>query len=87
MERPRKPIGDGDDDRAHVDRGEGVAKLIRFLYTSQGHEFMKGKLLKNDQGIAHTVFGAGGGEAPEGGAAAEEGGDEAEGDGENKAAK
>lgn len=89
MERPRKPIGEGDDDRAHVDRGEGVAKLIRFLYTSQGHEFMKGKLLKNDQGIVHTVFGAGngGGDAPEGGAAAEEGGDEGEGDGENKAAK
>ena len=87
LERPRKAITDGDDDKAHVDRGEGVAKLIRFLYTSQGHEFMKGKLLKNDQGIAHSVFGAAAEGAAEG-APAEEGGDEGDGaDGENKAAK
>ncbi len=46
LERPRKPIGEMDDDRAHVDR-EGT-KLIRYLYTSHGHEFMKGKVLKAD---------------------------------------
>lgn len=34
LERPRKSIGEGDDDKAHIDRGEGVSKLIRFLYTS-----------------------------------------------------
>jgi hypothetical protein len=54
LERPRKPIGDADDDKAHVDK-EGQ-RLIRFLYSSKGHEFMKGKLLKGDQGITHSVF-------------------------------
>ena len=54
VERPRKPIGEADDDKAHVDR-EG-SKLIRFHYASKGHEFMKGKLLKADQGITHSVF-------------------------------
>jgi hypothetical protein len=56
LERPRKNITDQDDDKAHVDK-EG-AKIIRFLYASKGHEFMKGKLLKPDQGITHSVFGA-----------------------------
>lgn len=56
LERPRKNITDNDDDRAHVDR-EG-AKLIRYLYASEGHDFMKGKLLKAGEGIAHRVFGA-----------------------------
>ena len=33
--------------------------MIRFLYSSKGHEFMKGKLLKPEQGtITHSVFGA-----------------------------
>ena len=88
MERPRKPINEGDDDKAHIDRAEGVNKLIRFLYTSKGHEFMKGKLLKTDQGIAHSVFGAAAG-APEGDSQPpEEGGEEGENaDGEGKAAK
>jgi hypothetical protein len=39
-----------------VDRSEGVQKLIRFMYASKGHEFMKGKILRNEQGIAHQVF-------------------------------
>jgi hypothetical protein len=45
LEKPRKNIAEGDDDKAHVDRTEGVQKLIRYLYTSKGHEFMRGKLL------------------------------------------
>lgn len=49
---------------------------------------MRGKLLKNDQGIAHSVFGAAAG-APEGdGQPPEEGGEEGENaDGEGKPAK
>jgi hypothetical protein len=50
---------------------------------------MRGKLLKNDQGIAHSVFGAAAG-APEGGEGQppEEGGEEGENaDGEGKPAK
>ena len=89
LERPRKPINEGDDDKALIDKGDGVNKLIRFLYTSKGHEFMRGKLLKNDQGIAHSVFGAAAG-APEGGEGQppEEGGEEGENaDGEGKPAK
>lgn len=54
LERPRRPIVDGDDDKAHVDK-EG-ARLIRFHHASNGHEFMKGKLLKPGQGITHGVF-------------------------------
>lgn len=72
-----------DNDMAHVDKE--AARLIRFMYTSQGHEFMKGKLLKADQGITHSVFNEG--------AAAAEGGEEPpaeegeEGAGEKAAAK
>lgn len=49
---------------------------------------MRGRLLKNDQGIAHSVFGAAAG-APEGeGQPPEEGGEEGENaDGEGKPAK
>ena len=35
---PRKPIGDTDDDRAHID--EENPKVIRFTNASEGHEFM-----------------------------------------------
>ena len=90
LERPRKPIEEGDDDKAHVDRAEGVSKLIKFLYTSKGHEFMRGKLLKNDQGIAHSVFGlAAAGAGAEGGEQPpEEGGEEGDNaEGEGKPAK
>ena len=43
---------------------------------------MRGKLLKNDQGIAHSVFGAAANNAP-----AEEGGDADAGDGEGAEGK
>jgi hypothetical protein len=79
LERPRKPIGEADDDKAHVDK-EGT-KLIRFMYTSKGHEFMKGKLLKADQGITHSVF------AEAGNAAAEEAPAEEAEEGADKPAK
>jgi hypothetical protein len=85
LERPRKPIQEGDDDKAHVDK-EG-AKLIRFLYASSGHEFMKGKILKPDQGIAHSVFKDAGASGEEGAgeeAPAEDGED---GSGEGKPVK
>lgn len=48
LEKPRKGIQEGDDDKAHVDRSEGVQKLIRFMYSSKGHEFMKSKILKSE---------------------------------------
>ena len=51
---PRKDISDEDDDKAHID--EENPKVINFLYTSKGHEFMQGKVLKSDQGISHDVF-------------------------------
>ena len=83
LEHARKPIGDQDNDQAHIDKE--APRLIRFMHASNGHEFMKGKLLRADQGIAHSVFGDGsaaaggeGGEEPP----AEEGGEE----GEQKAA-
>ena len=51
---PKKEITDEDDDKAHID--EENPKVIHFSYTSQGHEFMQGKLLRSDQGISHDVF-------------------------------
>jgi hypothetical protein len=51
---PRKEITDDDDEKAHID--EENPKVINFLYSSKGHEFMTGKILKSDQGISHDVF-------------------------------
>lgn len=39
LEKPRKEIEDEDDDKAHYDREN--PKVLRFIYTSKGHEFMK----------------------------------------------
>ena len=88
LEKPRKNIGENDDDRAHVDRSEGVQKLIRFMYTSKGHEFMKGKVLKSESGIAHNVFKQGAlGGAAEGEANPDEPAEGEEGEGEASKAK
>lgn len=43
---PKKEITDDDDDKAHID--EENPKVIHFLYTSKGQEFMQGKLLRSD---------------------------------------
>ena len=55
--------------------------MIRFMYTSKGHEFMKDKLLKAEQGITHSVF------AEAGNAAAEEAPAEDAEEGADKPAK
>ena len=44
--KPLKQIKDDDDDKAHID--EENPKVVQFLYTSDGHEFLKGKILKPD---------------------------------------
>ena len=54
LEQPRKDIGDEDDDKAHADREN--PKVIRFIHASPDHEFMRGKILKQGQGITHEVF-------------------------------
>ena len=46
LEKPRKEIGEDDDDKAHLDREN--PKVIRFLTASTDHEFMKGKILRVD---------------------------------------
>lgn len=51
---PKKAIEEDDDDKAHLD--EEAPKIIQFLYTSKGQEFMHEKILKSDQGISHDVF-------------------------------
>ena len=52
--KPLKDIKDDDDDKAHID--EENPKVVQFLYTSKGHEFLKGKILKPDQGVTHQVY-------------------------------
>ncbi|CDW73780.1 UNKNOWN [Stylonychia lemnae] len=52
--KPRKEISDEDDDKAHVD--EENPKVIWYIHASEGHEFIKGNILKSDQGISHDVF-------------------------------
>jgi hypothetical protein len=54
LEKPRKDINDDDDDKAHFDKEN--PKVIRFIYASKSHEFMKNNILKVDQGISHEVF-------------------------------
>lgn len=46
LEKPRKDINEEDDDKAHADREN--PKLIKFVYASKDHEFMKGKILRID---------------------------------------
>lgn len=43
---PKKEIGEEDDDKAHID--EENPKVIHFMHTSKGHEFMREKILKSD---------------------------------------
>eukprot|EP00347_Sterkiella_histriomuscorum_P002901 403366357 len=52
--QPRKEIQDEDDDRAHIDNDN--PKVVWYIHSSQGHEYMKGKILSNEQGVTHAVF-------------------------------
>jgi len=52
--QPRKEINEDDDDRGHID--EEHPKIITFIHSSENHDFMKGKILKNDEGVTHEVF-------------------------------
>lgn len=40
LEKPRKEIGEDDDDKAHADREN--PKVIRYIYSSKDQEFMRG---------------------------------------------
>jgi hypothetical protein len=51
---PIKEINEDDDDKAHLD--DTNPKVIQFIYTSKGHEFMLDKVLKVNQGLTHDVF-------------------------------
>jgi len=44
--KPRKDISDEDDDKAHID--EENPKVIWYIHASEGHEYMKGSILKSD---------------------------------------
>ena len=52
--KPRKDIGDDDDDKAHID--EENPKVVWYIHATPEHEFIKGEILKSDQGITHDVF-------------------------------
>lgn len=54
LEKPKKAINEDDDDKAHADREQ--PKQISFFWTNEDHSFMKGKILKVDQGMTHKVF-------------------------------
>ena len=47
-------IGDDDDDKAHID--DENPKVVQFIHSSEGHEFIRGKILRHDQGVTHEVF-------------------------------
>lgn len=44
--KPRKDINDDDDDKAHID--DSSPMVLWYIHASAGHEFIKGKILKND---------------------------------------
>jgi hypothetical protein len=41
---PKRPIKEDDDDKAHLD--EEAAKIIHFLKSTTGHEYLVDKILK-----------------------------------------
>ena len=51
---PEKPIADCAEDHEHID--EEAPKVIKYLYASEGHDFMINKVLDPEQGITHDVF-------------------------------
>ena len=52
--KPRIDITDDDDDKAHID--EENPKVIWYIHATEEHSFMKGSILKSDQGISHDAF-------------------------------
>lgn len=51
---PKKPIGDSDDDRAHLDRD--ADKIIHLTHASRDFEFLVDKILKKGEGVTFDVF-------------------------------
>eukprot|EP00347_Sterkiella_histriomuscorum_P009020 403342835 len=52
--KPRIDITDDDDDKAHID--EENPKVVWYIHATEEHSFMKGSILKSDQGITHDAF-------------------------------
>lgn len=75
--KPKKPIKDEDDDKAHIN--EDAQVQLQFMNSSPEHEFMVDKILKQDEGITFDIFKEEeGGEAGEAGAGENEEGEEEE---------
>lgn len=52
--QPKKPIGPEDDERAHID--EDAKSMIQYLNATEGHDYMVGQTLKEEQGLTFDVF-------------------------------
>jgi len=51
---PKKPVEDGDDDRAH--ENEEAEAIIHYCHASEGHDYIINKELRKGQGITFDVF-------------------------------
>ena len=51
---PKKPIGEADDDEAHVDNE--AEKVLLFQNSDKDHRFMVDETLSKDQGLTFDVF-------------------------------
>ena len=51
---PMREINEDDDDRAHLD--EENPKVIMFVNSSDDHTFIKGRILRSEQGMSHDAF-------------------------------
>lgn len=53
--KPSKNISDDDDDKAHID--DENPKVITYIHASDPkHDYLRGKILKPDEGVTHRVF-------------------------------
>ena len=52
--QPRKPIEDGDNDEAHIDKTS--EQCIHFSHSNSEHGFMVDQTLKKSQGLTFDVF-------------------------------
>ena len=50
----KKPIGLEDDDKAHID--DEAKSIIQYLNATEGHQYMVGQTLKEEQGLTFDVF-------------------------------
>ena len=81
---PKKKIKEDDNDQAHED--PSAEPMIQFTHSTEGHDFLIDKTLKQEEGITYGLFRDGEGEEPD--AAEEEKEEPEEGeDGEAKPAK